>query len=172
MRAVVVEGAERRRRDHGIDLVFLVDCEAAVLVVEHHLDLVGGEGAVLVVLLEFKSSHLLAGLFDEDVGRGFRLGVVGGAAGGILVDAENVVAVEVDGDFSVLRIGEFYGVRIDFPCLLDGESHVAGGRIELCGLFRRRETDGRRFQAAGQANEQEGVGIEQCFVRDHGWFDG
>ena len=125
VRAVVVESAKRRRGDHGIDLVFLVDCEAAVLVVEHHLDLVGGEGAVLVVLLEFKSSHLLAGLFDEDVGRGFRFGVVGGAAGGILVDAENVVAVEVDGDFSVLRVGEFYGVRVDFPCLLDDESHVA-----------------------------------------------
>ena len=45
---------------------------------------------------------------------------------------------------------------------------VAGGRIELRGLFRRREADGRRFQAAGQANEQEGVGIEQSFVRNHG----
>lgn len=59
-------------------------------------------------------------------------------------------------------------MRVDFACFLDNKRMVAGGRIELRGLFHRREADGRRFQAAGQANEQEGVGIEQSFVRNHG----
>ena len=168
MRAVAVEGTEGGRFDHRIDLIFLVDGETAVAAIEHHFDLIGGEGALLVVLLHIESRHVFARLFDEDVGGRFCFGVVGGAAGGVLVDAENVVSVEIYRDFSVVFVAQFNGMRVDFACFLDNKRMVAGGRIELRGLFRRREADGRRFQAAGQANEQEGVGIEQSFVRNHG----
>ena len=104
MRAVAVEGTEGGRFDHRIDLIFLVDGETAVAAIEHHFDLIGGEGALLVVLLHIESRHVFARLFDEDVGGRFCFGVVGGAAGGILVDAENVVSVEIYRDFSVVFV--------------------------------------------------------------------
>ena len=151
--AIIIKGARRRRDDHGMNLIQLVDGETAGLAIEHHLDFVCRERAAFLILLQFKFLYRLTRLFDENVGSRFGFRIVGSASGGILVEAEQIVAVEVDRDFSLLSIDQFNGVRVNFSRFLNDRSVVAGGRIKLCSLFLRSDAEGSRFQATGQANK-------------------
>ena len=102
------------------------DFELRCFFVEQDFDFPGGDRDVVAFFTEFHFAHGLAGLFYKDFCFRLCFGIAEDASVVVLKEAENVVAVEVEGHNLIAGIFDFDGVGVDFFSPDDGERLLSG----------------------------------------------
>ena len=114
---------------HGAARLGVGDAHQARLLVDQHGDASGRERETAVGFAHGEAGDVLAGLGHEDFGLGFGLGVTHGAALGVLEEADDVVAIEVEQEALSVGQCDFGSRRSRFL----HSCHLLGRLFDACG---------------------------------------